>query len=237
MVWVTATEMKPPASSSPPLNAPFLSSPPLNAPFLSSPKKDTSSSRQVETFSNEPTSSRQPASSSRNEGQGRSDEPSSSKDSSIPLQLNHIADKNRPVVLQTRSPLPKSSHESFASAVQGETAEQTPLTQQESEADEDVPGLKLGLGDFVFYSVLVGQASLYDWITTVSTMVAVTTGLCATIFLLVVYEKPLPALPISILVGITFYLVASLTLTPMIDALLISDSSLFVNGPLGLVLL
>ena len=68
----------------------------------------------------------------------------------------------------------------------------------------------------VFYSVLVAQASLFDWITTVSAMIAVTTGLAFTIFLLVVYERPLPALPISIALGVVFYFGASVTLSPML---------------------
>nr|KAJ3420009.1 Presenilin-2 [Polyrhizophydium stewartii] len=87
------------------------------------------------------------------------------------------------------------------------------------EAEES--GLKLGLGDFVFYSVLVGRASLFDWITTVSTIIAVTAGLCATIYMLAVYRRPLPALPFSIAFGILFYLVAATTLTPFIDGLIV----------------
>ena len=110
--------------------------------------------------------------------------------------------------------------------------------EEEEEEDEEDKGLKLGLGDFVFYSVLVGRASLYDWITTVSTLIAVTTGLSFTIFLLAVYRKPLPALPISITFGILFFLVSSLTLTPFatqlvvrpdIQPILVSNSTLWVG--------
>jgi hypothetical protein len=45
----------------------------------------------------------------------------------------------------------------------------------EDDDDEEGSGLKLGLGDFVFYSVLVARTSLNDWITTVCSVVAILT--------------------------------------------------------------
>ncbi|KAJ3271770.1 hypothetical protein HDV01_006378 [Terramyces sp. JEL0728] len=96
------------------------------------------------------------------------------------------------------------------------------VVEQEEEDDEET-GLKLGLGDFVFYSVLVGRASLYDWITTIISILAVLSGLVLTIFILVLKRKPLPALPISIFFGIIFFLVASLTLSPMMTDLVVSN--------------
>ncbi|KAI8096274.1 Presenilin-domain-containing protein [Halteromyces radiatus] len=97
-----------------------------------------------------------------------------------------------------------------------------PQRQQENDTDEeDVErsGLKLGLGDFVFYSVLIARAAMYDWITTVCCTIAVLTGLTATIFLLAIYKKALPALPISIAFGILFYFVAKAVLVPYIAAI------------------
>ena len=54
--------------------------------------------------------------------------------------------------------------------------------------------IKLGLGDFIFYSVLV--------------------GLGATLLLLAVYQKALPALPISIALGMAFYFITRFVLEP-----------------------
>ncbi|CAO0802246.1 unnamed protein product [Mucor circinelloides] len=90
---------------------------------------------------------------------------------------------------------------------------------ENDEEDAERSGLKLGLGDFVFYSVLIARAAMYDWITTVCCTIAVLTGLTATIFLLAIYKKALPALPISIAFGMLFYFVAKTILVPYVGAL------------------
>ncbi|CAO3679090.1 unnamed protein product [Rhizopus stolonifer] len=93
--------------------------------------------------------------------------------------------------------------------------------EEDKDEDEERTGLKLGLGDFVFYSVLIARAAMYDWITTVCCTIAVLTGLTATIFLLAIYKKALPALPISIAFGILFYFVAKTVLVPYVGTLCI----------------
>ncbi|ORX53439.1 Presenilin-domain-containing protein [Piromyces finnis] len=92
--------------------------------------------------------------------------------------------------------------------------------EEESNKDEgEDEGLKLGLGDFVFYSVLIARAAMHDWITTFACAIAVLFGLTVTIFLLSIYQKALPALPISIVFGIIFYVISSFMLGSLMEYL------------------
>jgi hypothetical protein len=82
--------------------------------------------------------------------------------------------------------------------------------------DDDAGGVKLGLGDFIFYSVLVGKAATSDdWGTITACYIGIIVGLVCTLFILSVWQKALPALPISIAFGIFFYFTTSQMITPM----------------------
>jgi presenilin 1 len=94
------------------------------------------------------------------------------------------------------------------------------------EEEEEERGLKLGLGDFVFYSVLITRASNSNWISTIICILAVITGLNLTVFLLAIYRQALPALPISIALGLGFQFISIYCHAPYFET--ISDLQIFL---------
>ena len=95
--------------------------------------------------------------------------------------------------------------------------ERSSNTDDEDDKDNNI---KLGLGDFIFYSVLVSKAVQYSFTTFAACMLVVLAGLGGTLILLAVYQHALPALPISIFLGVVFYLLTRLLIEPWIHQVL-----------------
>ncbi len=88
--------------------------------------------------------------------------------------------------------------------------------------EDDRRGFKIGLGDLVFYSVLVGRAAFAskgNWVIIMSCFVAILMGLCLTSLILGIVRRALPALPISIFFGLAFYFASQYIIAPYIEVL------------------
>lgn len=93
----------------------------------------------------------------------------------------------------------------------------------EQEATSSAPmsnTIKLGLGDFIFYSVLVAKAALNSFTTFAACMLVILFGLGGTLVLLSVYHSALPALPISIFLGVIFFFTTRALLEPWVAEIL-----------------
>jgi presenilin 1 len=72
-------------------------------------------------------------------------------------------------------------------------------------------GVRLGLGDFCFYGILVTRAARLGWDLVILCVFAVILGLSLTLLCLAVFQRALPALPFSLVLGIIFFLTGAFT--------------------------
>eukprot|EP00584_Thalassiosira_punctigera_P021263 CAMPEP_0172552752 /NCGR_PEP_ID=MMETSP1067-20121228/47172_1 /TAXON_ID=265564 ORGANISM="Thalassiosira punctigera, Strain Tpunct2005C2" /NCGR_SAMPLE_ID=MMETSP1067 /ASSEMBLY_ACC=CAM_ASM_000444 /LENGTH=646 /DNA_ID=CAMNT_0013340803 /DNA_START=52 /DNA_END=1989 /DNA_ORIENTATION=+ len=80
--------------------------------------------------------------------------------------------------------------------------------------------IKLGLGDFIFYSVLVAKSAQYSFTCFISSFLVILAGLGGTLVLLAVYKHALPALPISIFLAVFFYVMVRFVAEPWIHVVI-----------------
>ncbi|KPM09353.1 signal peptide peptidase-like protein [Sarcoptes scabiei] len=84
------------------------------------------------------------------------------------------------------------------------------LTNDQSLSQEESPPLRqrtnrpnLGLGDFIFYSLLIGQVrKMFSLVTVWFAGLSIMSGLLGTLLCLSLFKRPLPALPISLSIAI-----------------------------------
>jgi hypothetical protein len=76
----------------------------------------------------------------------------------------------------------------------------------EEKPHDDDDGPKLGIGDFVFYSLLVAKTTVQmSFFTTLCCFLTILVGLLITMILVAYFNRPLPALPISIFLSGLIY--------------------------------
>lgn len=86
-------------------------------------------------------------------------------------------------------------------------------TNDNLENEEDGP--KLGIGDFVFYSLLMAKTTYQlNLFTILSCFLSIIIGLIITMLLVACLSKPLPALPISIFLSIFVFIVCEYAVVP-----------------------
>lgn len=93
---------------------------------------------------------------------------------------------------------------------------------EDDEESGDRNSIRLGLGDFIFYSVMVAKAAEYSFTAFAVLMLVILAGLGGTLILLSVFHQALPALPISIFLGIFFYIVTRFFIQPCIEEILLT---------------
>ena len=122
---------------------------------------------------------------------------------------------NSPEVHNVRICEPEPQEE-IRPAVEGDGAG-TEMEHDGMDSQDFLPdGIKLGLGDFIFYSVLIGRAAMYDTATMFSCYIAIMAGLGCTLLFLVIEQRALPALPMSVTFAVVFYVLTRFVMEPVV---------------------
>jgi hypothetical protein len=81
----------------------------------------------------------------------------------------------------------------------------------EATEEEDDKGVRLGLGDFCFYGILVTRAARLGWDLAIICILAINLGLTLTLIFLAIFKRPLPALPLSLVLGTLFFMIGAVS--------------------------
>ncbi|SAM05569.1 hypothetical protein [Absidia glauca] len=135
--------------------------------------------------------------------------PASTASSSAPLHQRRHSESRQSAII------PTTHRTSILSTAEAANIDSEAMVMEVGHTDTDENRQRIG--DHTT-TVMDEEDTMYDWITTVCCTIAVLTGLTATIFLLAIFKKALPALPISIAFGILFYFVAKTVLVPYVAA-------------------
>ncbi|KAK9715868.1 hypothetical protein RND81_06G195200 [Saponaria officinalis] len=109
--------------------------------------------------------------------------------------------------------------ESERVALMSSSSEIRVVSEERASPVEDVTmslGIQLGLGDFTFYSVLMGRAAMYDLMTVYACYLAILSGIACYLIILLSWRKPLPALPIPIALGVMLYFLTRVLMEPFV---------------------
>jgi presenilin 1 len=90
-----------------------------------------------------------------------------------------------------------------------------------SSADDDTNETvtELGLGDFWFYGILLTRAARVGWDVAILCLLAVVLGLALTLFAFDWTGQPMPALPVSLALGMAAFPVAVVAFRPFLDCI------------------
>jgi len=91
------------------------------------------------------------------------------------------------------------------------------IVQSDDDDGLDDNTIKLGLGDFIFYSVLVSKAAERGFAAFTACFLSVLAGLGGTLVLLAVYHHALPALPLSIFLAVITFVLTIFVIDPWIQ--------------------
>lgn len=129
------------------------------------------------------------------------------------------ADSNTPDTVRSNSTMLTEFPYSSSSRLQSDSLLTTPVVRRRKREVREVEGtIRLGLGDFVFYSLMLGNAVQTSPLTTVvACFISNLVGLTITLPVVTLSQTALPALPFPLLISAFFYFSSHVALTPFTD--------------------